>query len=214
MKKKRVGDDNQLEQAPESKQKRLLQLQDAVMLSNLTALKQRNIWASQASWGLCWHTGLGWAGSLLVQGGAATQKRSTRLGWPLRGGELPQMVPIKVVCAKDSLERWCKIQEAQHRAIVLDDVKETLAAMKKKHMIETGTWAHDASIALCLGFAATEMNVKLTNGVVQANTNTRHKAESSLMRAMSFVLVQAMSSLVVGEPCSKPKSLKNAADGA
>jgi hypothetical protein len=95
----------------------------------------------------------------------------------LHGGELPRMVPIKDVqpfsCTEDFLQGCRKIQEAKHQAIAPDDVKELLTAINKKHLIEIGTWEHDALatpsqrlIARCFGFAAEELNVKLSNGVV------------------------------------------------
>jgi len=58
------------------------------------------------------------------------------------------------------------------------------------------------------------MNVKLSNGEVQAKTNTRYTAENSLMSAMSFLLVQAISGLIVGEPHSKTKPVETATGGA
>jgi hypothetical protein len=58
------------------------------------------------------------------------------------------------------------------------------------------------------------MNVKLSIREVQAKTNTRYKADNSLMSAASFLLVQAISGFIVGEPHSKTKPLKTATDGA
>ena len=58
------------------------------------------------------------------------------------------------------------------------------------------------------------MNVKLTNGVVQAKTDTCYVAENDLMSAMSFLLVQALTGLIVGEPHSKMAPVETATDGA
>jgi hypothetical protein len=70
------------------------------------------------------------------------------------------------------------------------------------------------AISRCFALSADELNVKLTNGVVQAKTNAWCTAENSLMSAMSFLLVQAASGLVVGEPHSKTTPLETATDGA
>jgi hypothetical protein len=44
-------------------------------------------------------------------------------------------------CTEEFLDGCREIQEAKHRAITLDDVKELLIAINKKHLIEMGTWA-------------------------------------------------------------------------
>ena len=128
----------------------------------------------------------------------------------------------KTFCSTDELLEGCRdIQEAKHRAIALDDVKDVLTAVNRKHKIENGTWAHGDSatpstrtISRYFAFAAEELNVKLSNGELQAKTNTRYTAENSLMSAMSFLLVQAISGLIVGKPHSKTKPVDTATDGA
>jgi hypothetical protein len=56
-------------------------------------------------------------------------------------------------------------QEAKHRAITLDDVKEVMTAINRKHLVEQGSWAYGNSatpsrrtIARYFSFAAEEMN--------------------------------------------------------
>jgi hypothetical protein len=122
---------------------------------------------------------------------------------------------------KEFLDGCSKIQEAKHRVITLEDVKEVLTTINQKHCEDNGIWAFGRSttpsirtIARYFSFAADEMNVKLTNGVVQAKTNTRYTAENSLMSAMSFLLIQATSGLIIGEPHSKTTPLETATEGA
>jgi hypothetical protein len=123
--------------------------------------------------------------------------------------------------AEDFLDGCRKIQEAKRRAITSDDIRELLTTINKKHLVENGSWAHGASatpssrtIARYFSFAAETMNVKLTNGEVQAKTNNLYTTENSSMSAMCFLLVQAISGLVVGEPHSKTKPLDTATEGA
>jgi hypothetical protein len=87
---------------------------------------------------------------------------------------------------EEFLDGCCKIQEAKHQAITLEDIKEVLTTINKKHHEDNGIWAFGTSatpsgctIARHFSFAANEMNVKLTNGVVQAKTNARCTAENS-----------------------------------
>jgi hypothetical protein len=114
-----------------------------------------------------------------------------------------------------------KIQLERHRAITQDDVKDVLTAINKKQSQDNGTWAYgDAaipsqrSIDQYFNLAAEQLNVKLSNSAVQAKTSTRYIAENSLMSAMSFLLMQAVSGLIVGEPHSKTKPIENATEGA
>jgi hypothetical protein len=125
-------------------------------------------------------------------------------------------------CGTSALLDGCRdIQEAEHRAITLDDVKEVMTAINRKHLVEHGSWAYGTSatpprrtIARYFSFAAEEMNVKSSVGEVQAKTNTRYTAENSLMSTMSFFLVQAISGFIVGKPHSKTKPLETATEGA
>jgi hypothetical protein len=102
---------------------------------------------------------------------------------------------------KSHIADGCRnIQEAKHQAITLDDVKEVMTAINRKHLVGHGSWPYGTSatpsrrtIARYFSFAAEEMKVKLSIGEVQAKTNTRYTAENSLMSAMSFLLVQAIS---------------------
>jgi hypothetical protein len=67
------------------------------------------------------------------------------------------------------------IQEAKHRAITLDDVKELMTVINRKHLVEHGSWAYGtlAAPSRCTiahyFSAAKEMNVKLSIGLA-----TRH----------------------------------------
>jgi hypothetical protein len=101
-------------------------------------------------------------------------------------------------CGTSDLLEGCRdIQEAKHQAILtLDDVKEVMTAINRKHLMEHGSWAYGASgtpsrrvIARYFSFAAKEMNVKLSIGEVQAKTNTHYTAENSLISAMSFLIM-------------------------
>jgi hypothetical protein len=119
----------------------------------------------------------------------------------------------------DVLDGCRDIQEAKHQAITLDDVKEVMTAIDRKHLVEHGSWAYGTSatpsrrtIARYLSFAVEEMIVKLSIGEVQAKTNTRYTAEN--VSAMGFLLVQAISGFIVGKPHSKMKPLETATEGA
>jgi hypothetical protein len=121
----------------------------------------------------------------------------------------------------DLLDDCRNIQEAKHPAITLDDVKEVMTTINRKHLVEHGSWAYGTSatpsrrtIAHYFSFAAKEMNVKLSMGEVQAKTNTCYTAANSLMSAMNFLLVQAISGFIVDEPHSKTKPLKTVTEGA
>jgi hypothetical protein len=136
------------------------------------------------------------------------------------------MAPIEVVlqllALRNSLRVVGRIQEERHRAITKDDVEDILTVINKKHNQDNGTWAFgdtaipsERSIDRYFDLAADKLNVTLTNSAVQAKTNTRYTAENSLMSAMSFLLVQAVSGLIVGEqPNSKIPSVENASEGA
>jgi hypothetical protein len=126
-----------------------------------------------------------------------------------------------IASTEEFLDGCRKIQEERHRAIAREDVKDILTAIYKKHSQDNGTWAHgdvavpsQRSIDRYFDLAADQLNVKLTNSAVQAKTNTRYTAENSLMSAMSFLLVQAVSGLIIGEPHSKTKPVETASEGA
>ena len=87
----------------------------------------------------------------------------------------------------------------KHRAITLDDIEELLTDINRKYLEESGTWAHGTSAPpYGCTIAPNKINVKLTNRVVQAKTNTRYVAENSLMSTMSFLIVQALIGLIIG----------------
>jgi hypothetical protein len=124
-------------------------------------------------------------------------------------------------CTADFLDGCREIQVAKHRAITPVDVKDVMTAINKKHLVEHGEWAFGTSaspsertVKRYFGFAAKQMRVKLSKGEIQAKTNTRYTTENSLMSAMSFLLIQAISGLIVGKPHLKTTPLEDATEGA
>jgi hypothetical protein len=95
---------------------------------------------------------------------------------------------------EEFLDGCCKIQEAKHQAITLEDVKEILTAINKKHCEDNGIWAFGTSatpsrrrIARCFSFAADEMNVKLTNGVVRKDERSPWASSSCKPHPVSLL---------------------------